>query len=445
MKITLIQPTIGRVGNKKLERPWTLEPLAMAVLAGVTPPDIEVKLYDDRVENVDYNDPTDLVGIGVETSTALRAYEIALHYREKGIPVVMGGVHPTLLPEEVSDYADVIVSGHAEKTWPRLITDFRAGKMQKVYKEGESTLEAIAVNRSIFKGKKYFPASLVEFGRGCPFRCDFCDIPVYFNGKYNARAVDRLVEDIEASNHELFVIVDDNLGSNPRALYEFCKAVKALKIKWVAQTSVTLAKNEELLGLVAESGCLGVLLGLESIESENLKRMNKKFNEYMPMDEAIRRFHSKGIRIHGSFIVGYDHDTKDSVYRLVEFALKQKLFIANFNPLTPIPCTPLYLRLQKEGRMLNERWWLDYNYRYGDFVFQPATMSPEEMARVCEDAKTAFYSVPNILKRACSSVNVNSVSSFLGYFGINSLTRKEIRVKARSNLGYEKNLKHLLV
>ncbi len=240
------------------------------------------------------------------------------------------------------------------------------------------------------------------------------------------------------------MIVDDNLGSNPKALYEFCKVVRALKIQWVAQTSVTLAKNEELLGLVAESGCLGVLLGLESIDADNLKRMNKKFNEYMPMDEAIRRFHSKGIRIHGSFIVGYDHDTKDSVARLVEFALKQKLFIANFNPLTPIPCTPLYLRLQKEGRMLNDRWWLDYEYRYGDFVFQPATMGPEEMAKICEDAKAVFYSIPNILKRACSITNVHGVSSFLGYFGINSLTRKEIRVKARSNLGFEKNLTHLL-
>ncbi len=444
VKVTLIQPTIGRVGDKKLERPWTLEPLSIAILAGVTPKNIELKFYDDRIENVDYNDSTDLVGISVETSTALRAYEIAKHYRDRGVPVVIGGVHPTLLPDEVSGYADVVVSGHAEKLWPQILNDFKFGKLQKHYKETDLIPQGTSADKDIFAGKKYFPASLVEFGRGCPFRCDFCDIPVYFNGKYAARPLDRLVSEIKSSERKLFVVVDDNLGSYPKTLYEFCKAIKPLKIKWVAQTSVNLAKNEELLDLVAKSGCLGVLLGLESIESENLRIMNKRFNESIPMVEAIRRFHNVGIRIHGSFIVGYDHDTAESVGRLVDFAIKQKFFIANFNPLTPIPRTPLYLRLQKEGRMINEKWWLDYNYRYGDFVFRPATMSPEEMSRLCEDAKRAFYSLGSICRRSMARHNISSLFSALGYFGINALTRKEVTVKSKANLGYEKNLTNLL-
>ncbi len=429
MKVTLIQPTIGRVGDRKLEKPWTLEPLSIAILAGITPKDIELRFYDDRVESIDYNDSTDLVGISVETSTALRSYEIAKHYQSKGIPVVMGGVHPTLLADEVGDYADVVVSGHAEKLWPQILDDFRSGRLQEHYKETELIPRATSPDKRIFVGKKYFPASLVEFGRGCPFRCDFCDIPVYFDGKYAARPLDRLVAEIKSSDRKLFVVVDDNLGSYPKTLYEFCKAVTPLKIKWVAQTSVTLAKNEELLGLVAKSGCLGVLLGLESIESENLRLMNKRFNESIPMVEAIRRFHNAGIRIHGSFIVGYDHDTAESVERLVEFAVRQKFFIANFNPLTPVPRTPLYTRLQKEGRMLNEKWWLDYNYRYGDFVFQPATMSPDEMSKLCTEAKRTFYGLQSICARSMARHNISSFASALGYFGINSMTRKEVRIK----------------
>ncbi len=444
MKVTLIQPTIGRVGDRKLVRPWTLEPLAMAVLAGVTPRDVELKFYDDRIENIDYEDPTDIVGISVETSTALRAYEVAKHYRDQGITVVMGGVHPTLLPDEVSQYSDVVVSGHAEKLWPQILNDFKNGNLQKHYKEeGSISFETLA-DKSIFIGKKYFPASLIEFGRGCPFHCDYCDIPIYFDGKYSSRPLDSLVTEIRSSGKKLFVVVDDNLGSSPKALLEFCKAITPLKIKWVAQTSVTLAKNEELLRLVAKSGCLGVLLGLESIESENLRIMNKRFNESIPMVEAIRRFHNVGIRIHGSFIVGYDYDTTESVKRLVEFAIKQKLFIANFNPLTPIPRTPLYVRLQKENRMLNGRWWLDYSYRYGDFVFRPANMSPEEMSKVCEEAKRHFYGARSILTRAVSLTNIHGIYSAFGYFGINMMTRKEVAVKTGAYLGYEKNMLDLL-
>ena len=444
MKVTLIQPTIGRIGDKKLIRPWTLEPLNMAILAGITPEEIELTFYDDRVEDINYEDPTDLVGISVETSTALRSYEIARHYKEKGIPVIMGGVHPTLLPDEVATYADVVVGGHAEKLWPQILVDFQAGTLQKHYKETNLIPQATSPNRRIFAGKKYFPARLVEFGRGCPFRCDFCDIPVYFNGKYATRPLDRLVSEIEASDRKLFVVVDDNLGSDPKTLLEFCKTITPLNIRWVAQTSVTLAKNEDLLKILAKSGCLGVLLGLESIESANLKSMNKQFNESIPIPEAIRRFHQAGIRVHGSFIIGYDHDTKESIERLVAFAIKQKLFIANFNPLTPIPQTPLFKRLLKEGRMINERWWLDYYYRYGDFVFQPASMEPDTMAKLCEEAKSAFYSLGGIFSRGFARHNVRTPSSLFGYIGINALTRKEVVMKGKANLGYEKNLVELL-
>ena len=445
MKVTLIQPTIGRVGDKKLRRPWTLEPLSLAVIAGVTPKDIEVVFYDDRIEDIDYNDQTDLVGISVETSTALRAYEIALHYKKLGIPVIMGGIHPTLLPEEVSMYADVVVSGCAEKLWPQILNDFKIGKLKKFYKEESLNLNNIVIDKSIFRNKKYFPVSLIEFGRGCPFQCDFCDIPIYFNGKYGSRPIENLITDIKKSGRDLFMIVDDNIGSYPKDLYDFCIAIKPLKIKWVTQTSITLANNEELLNLMALSGCLGVLIGFESIEATNLKSMNKGFNQQIPFEVAINRFNKRGMRIYGSFIVGYDHDTVESMNRLVEFAIKQKLFVANFYPLTPIPRTPLYLRLQKEGRLIKEKWWLDYGHRYGDIVFHPAKMTNIEIARACEDIKKVFYSAKNILKRGLGSESsLGNFKATLGYFGMNILTRRELLIKGQTFLGYEKTLLNII-
>ncbi len=446
MKVTFIQPTIGRIRDSKLERPWALEPLAIGVLAGITPTDVDLEFYDDRIESIDYDDSTDLVAISIETLTALRGYEIAGHYKKRGVPTILGGVHATLLPGEVAKYADVVVSGPAERLWPLILSDFRKGKLQKFYRDdNRATFPETRVNRSIFSGKKYFPIHLIEFGRGCPFRCDFCDIPVYFDGQYTTRSLDGLVAEIKAAEQKLLVVVDDNLGARPQALRDFCRAITPLGVKWVSQTSITIARNESLLDEIAESGCLGFLIGFESLNSANLMLMNKKFNTCISFKEAIHRFHERGMGIYGSFIVGYDHDTAASVEELVDFAIDQKLLIANFYPLTPIPGTPLYKRLREEGRMLNERWWLDYEYRYGDFVFRPARMDPKEMATVCEAAKATFYSYGNILRRAWKSELVdNNLTKMVRHLGINAMTRKEIRLKGETNLGYDRSLTHLL-
>lgn len=347
------------------------------------------------------------------------------------------------MPDEVSQYTEVVVSGHAEKLWPQILRDYQDGCMGSFYKESAPTLADTRVDRTIFEGKKYLPMNLIECGRGCPFHCDFCDIPIYFNGRYYVRPMNALIAEIEKSEKKVFVVVDDNLGSNPAALRAFCEAVKPLHIKWVSQTSITIAKNESLLDLMADSGCMGMLIGFESIDPVNLGQMNKQFNQRVSFETAIQQFHQRGIRIHGSFIVGYDHDTAGSVDQLVKFAVEQKLYIANFNPLTPIPRTPLYKRLQEQGRLTNERWWLDYNFRYGDFVFRPAMMSAIEMSEVCEEAKKKFYSLSSILKRSWSSANINSFTSALTYLGINLLTKKEVVTKGKAFLGIDGNLDSL--
>jgi len=248
----------------------------------------------------------------------------------------------------------------------------------------------------------------------------------------------RLVREIEESERRFFVVIDDNLASDPRTLREFCERITPMKINWVSQTSITLARNEDLLDAVAESGCRGFLVGFESTNPTNLLQMNKTFNNCISYTEALERFNERGIRIHGSFLIGYDDDTDRSIDELVDFAIASKLFIANFNPLTPVPKTRLYERLQREGRLTNETWWLDYEFRYGDFVFTPKHMSACEMALKCEEGKARFYGVGSIVSRGLvSSSNVRSLKGLGVYMLCNYLTRREVRSKSQAYLGLE--------
>ncbi len=441
MKVLLIQPAMGHLKGKKLKRPWTLEPLAIATLAGLTPPDVQLEFYDDRIEEIQYDPSVDLVGISVETSTALRSYEIAKKFRQLNIPVVMGGVHPTLMPDEVSNHADAIVMGQAEQVWETILEDAAKKKLKKKYQKQNPSLDKIKIDRAIFEGKKYLPVQLIEFGRGCPYRCEFCDIPVYYDGRYDIRPIDHIVSEIKQSNRQFFLIVDDNLGVNPKRLEEFCHAIKPLNISWVSQTSIHLAKNKRLLELVSQSGCKGFLIGFESISPENLSQMNKTFNLTFSFEEALKRFNDHNLRILASFIVGYDHDTPESIEQLVNFAIKNKVFLANFNPLIPVPNTQLYNRLKQENRLVNDKWWLDYNYTYSDYVYTPKQLTAQQMADECIRAKEKFYQVNSIVRRAMGSkTNMRNLKSFMMYLFFNFMSRKEIKLKIHSSLGLKKSM-----
>ncbi|MEM7397002.1 MAG: radical SAM protein, partial [Verrucomicrobiota bacterium] len=340
-----------------------MEPLAPAYLAGLVPDHVEVRFWDDRMERIPYDDPTDLVAISVETYTAKRAYQIASEFRRRGVPVVMGGFHATLVPDEVMEYAEAVVVGEAEQTFPRLIDDFKAGRMQRLYRaEGRPSLKTIEPERSIFKGKRYLKLGLVEAGRGCTFKCNFCAVTSYFNATQSHRPIEKIVEEIKSMKDEkkLFFFVDDNTVSHPRWAKELYTALKPLKIRWVSQASITLTHDEELLRLMKESGCQGVLIGFESLNPDNLAGMNKKFNMtrggYEP---ALARLNKYGIRLYATFMFGYGHDDLASFPATIEFCIRHRIFMAAFNHLTPFPGTPLYQRLEEEGRLFYDKWWLD--------------------------------------------------------------------------------------
>lgn len=401
MRLTLIYPSVGRKEHRPYVRAWQMQPLSMALLASLTPPDVEVRFYDDRLEAIPFDEPTDLAALSVETFTALRSYRIARAFRARGVPVVMGGYHVTLIPEEAQAEADAIVVGDAEVVWRQLLDDARHRRLRPVYHGlGRRTLSGLRPRRALFHGKDYQNITPVEFARGCNFQCDFCSITAFHGASQNHRPAREVAAEMEATGSCRFFIVDDNIVSQPARVRELCRELIPLKIGWVGQASIHIAQDGELLELMVKSGCRGVLIGMESLDPANLRDMGKGWNlaggSYA---DSLARFRKHGLAVYGTFVFGYDHDDADVVRRSVAFAREQKLFLAAFNHLVPFPGTPLYRRLRDEGRLLTPKWWLDPDGRVGDVTFRPRKVSPEELQALCLEARRQFYSWGSILER----------------------------------------------
>jgi radical SAM superfamily enzyme YgiQ (UPF0313 family) len=435
MKITFIRPHLNDKGAAD-----AMEPLVFAILAAQTPPDVEIAFFDDRLEPIPYADPTDLVALTVETYTAQRAYQIAARYRQHGVPVVMGGYHPTLLPEEVLQHAGTIVIGDAEGIWPQIVRDAQAGCLQRVYQRPiQRPLDGLQLDRSIFQGKRYVSATMVQYGRGCRFACDFCSIHAFYHHTLRQRSVHEVVAEIEAAGRKFVVFVDDNLFSIPRRTEALFRALIPLNIRWFCQVSIDLAHHNNLLDLMAQSGCIAALIGLESLDEHNLHQMNKgwqtRHGEYAAI---LKKFHRRGIMLYGTFVFGYDYDTPGTIERTLEFAIDSKLAIANFNPLTPTPSTKLYDRLQAENRLIFKRWWLDPNFRYGQALFHPRGMTADELTEGCFRARQTFNRYSSIFRRAVG--NCHSPYHLGIYLAANLVSRKEIYRKQGVYLGSPNSL-----
>lgn len=424
-KITFIYPAIGKKPGVKYIKTWKMEPLPIATLAALTPGDINVEFFDDRMELIDYNTNTDLVGITLETYTARRSYNIAKKFRDRGIPVVMGGYHATHLPNEVLNYADSVVVGNAEGIWPQVVQDAKEGKLKKIY-SGGTQYGAVLPDRSIFDGKKYLKLGLVETGRGCPFTCEFCQITTYYKGKYYPRPIKDVIADIVNSGKKYFFFVDDNFVANPKYAIELCKELAKLNISWSGQGTLTMAKNKELLKWLRKSGCCLLLTGFESLDEENLKQMNKQWSSKLgERDELVQRIHDAGISMYATFIFGFDHDSPDTFKQATEFALKHDFFYAAFNHLLPFPGTPLFERLEKDNRLLRPKWWLDNDYNYGDIAFQPTKMSPQELSDRCVQARKDFFKFSSLPKRAMSLLKRNASPTLFPIFMFSNLNLQE--------------------
>ena len=370
----------------------------MAVIAALTPPDVEVSLTDENVAPIDFQKKVDLVGITSLTSTSQRAYKIADTFRALGKKVVLGGIHPSILCEEASQHADAVVIGEAEGIWPDVIDDFKANHLQKIYRKNIRPSLAGVPNprRDLFAEGSYYFTNTLFTTRGCPYSCSFCTVTSFFGHTYRCRPIPEVIDEFKTLNRKkLFIFLDDNIVGSPNYAKELFRALIPLKIKWVGQCSVTIAKDDELLKLAAASGCVDLFIGFESLSPSNLQMVGKKINTVDEYETIIKKLHNAGIGVHGFFIFGLDGDDTGSFKRTVQFAQKVRLESAQFDILTPYPGTEIFESLDKEGRIFNKDW-----SQYGhDLMFEPKSLSREILQEGRTWAWREFYSLPSIWKR----------------------------------------------
>jgi radical SAM superfamily enzyme YgiQ (UPF0313 family) len=368
------------------------------MVAAVTPPEVEVSLTDENVTVIDFQKETDLVGISAMTITAQRAYDIADTFRAKGVKVILGGSHPSALPEEASQHADAVVIGEAEGIWPNVIEDFKANKLQRIYSQRErpSLLNLPIPRRDLFADGAYYFRNTISATRGCPFACSYCSVTSFFGHTYRRRPVEKILKEIETMKHRKFIgFVDDNIVGNPKFAKELFRAMVPYKIKWAAQASITIARDDELLKLAAESGCITLLIGFETLSQASLATLGKKVNVVDEYETAIRKIHSYGIAIHGFFILGLDGDDENVFERTLRFTQKMRLESAQFAYPVPYPGTALSESLDKAGRIVTKDW---SQYK-SNVVFEPKLMSREVLQKGRDWVWREFYSLPSIWRR----------------------------------------------
>ncbi|MBO7253783.1 MAG: B12-binding domain-containing radical SAM protein [Clostridia bacterium] len=442
MKITLIKPNIGRREHSLYVDNASMEPLQLGILAAFTPSDIDVVMYDDRLENIPYDEYTDLVAITVETFTARRAYEISEEYRKRGRKVIMGGMHVSLIPKEVKEHCDSIMIGDAEDKWEEMIEDVRKGMLKDEYHCAPVPVpqKGVITRRDIFKNKKYMPITLMQFSRGCRYNCKYCASSVYFKQKHFCRDIDEVVQEIQSQNRKLIFFVDDNIVGDKQKAKELFKRLIPLKIKWVSQGSIDMLEDDELMKLMVKSGCLGHVIGFESIRPDSINTMGKGVNKKFVQDqykEAIKKLRKYGLQTWAAFTVGHDTDTVESIKATYEFALKNKFCFSAYNILMPYPGTALYNQLEAEGRLLYDgKWWLHPEYRFNYAAFVPKNMTAPELTETAYYCRKNFNSIKSVLYRLFEpKTNLRNPIRFFTYIIYNPVFRREVFEKQGMTFG----------
>ena len=429
MKVTFILPAIGRKKGDKYLKSWLMEPLTIAVMNTLLPEDVEREFYDDRIESIDYDTYTDIVMITVETYTAKRAYHIAGEFRKRGRKVVMGGYHVTLMPDEAEEYCDAIMINNCGDQMRELIDDVRSGTLKRRY-TGKPCIDYKLADRSIYadKQRKYLPVSLVETGRGCYHNCGFCSIAKYYGSKYIHRATEDIIAEMKSCRHKLFFLVDDSIFSDKSFARELFTEIKKLKVTWTTQITLDIARDDETLKLMRESGCSMVLIGFESIDQGNLKQMNKEWTQRLgERDELIEKIHAAGISIYASFVFGFDDDTEESFINTLRVSRKHEFFVIAFNHLLTFPNTETYNRFKKKNRLICDKWWLQEGYTFGTISFVPKLVTADELSGLCRKYKKEFFRFGSIFKRGmvCFKRTKNPLINF-AYWFINILFHFEV-------------------
>ena len=399
--------------------------LALTTLAALTGEEWKISIIDENVDAIDFSDLPDLVAISIMTPLAKRGYEIADAFRGKGVSVVLGGIHPTMMKDEAKTHADSVVMGEAEKTWPLVLSDFKRGNLQPFYESANfCSLDKLAVpKRNLLNRKGYFFTNTVQTTRGCPFDCVFCSVTSFYGRTYRVRPVENVISEIGQMEKGFLFFVDDNIVGKPSYAKELFGALIPLKIKWFSQASLSVVKDRELLNLAQRSGCKGLFIGFESLSQENLRAMGKSTNRVSEYKDAIRMLHDHGIGIQGSFIFGMDHDDSSVFSDVIRFIEKTHLEAVLFSVLTPFPGTRIYETLQRENRIIDTDW---EKYDMNHVVFRPKKMTPEELQEGFNWAYRRLYGHRSILTRLFP-FNRNSLFYGIQNYGFRQAWKKTLR------------------
>jgi radical SAM superfamily enzyme YgiQ (UPF0313 family) len=377
--------------------------LSLPTIAALTPSNWNVEILDARAIPVDFNKKVDLVGITAFTAEIPSTYEIADGFREKGVNVVMGGVHVSSLPEEALAHANNVVVGEAEAVWTELLRDFEKGELKPMY-HADSLIEMNCMSipcRDVLDRKMYVSCfNTIQATRGCPFNCEYCAVSAFFGRKYRTIPVAEVIDEIRRFDTRDFLFVDDNITGQASYAKELFKALVPLNRTWGGQITINIAKDEELLSLYAKIGGKYSFIGFETLSEKNLTKMNKSWNSPDAYKEAIKKIHEAGINILGSFIVGLDEDDTTVFEKTFDFIMENNIDAAQFHILTPFPGTRLYQTMETDGRIIDRDW---SKYHTGEVIFRPQNMTIDELQKGYWWIFRKTYALRNIIKRSIRS------------------------------------------
>jgi radical SAM superfamily enzyme YgiQ (UPF0313 family) len=430
IKLDLINPTSPLRRVEPGQRPrgpriFRFSMLSSLYVAACLPPHVEPRIVDEDVEPIDFDTDADLIGISFMTYNAPRAYAIADRFRrEKGKPVIFGGYHPTLLPEEALQHADSVCIGDAEPNVPRMMEDFVAGRLQAFYCSELVPLAGLPwPRRDLTRRQHYAPVDVIQATRGCNRRCTFCSVAAFHRNRLRCRPVAEVVEELKTLGRYI-LFMDDSLTGDRQYARELFTAMIPLDKRWFSQCGIGIAQDEELLRLASRSGCRALFVGLESLSQENLRSWKKRGNIGRDYLAAVQRLHAAGIAVYTGFVFGADGDTPDVFPRTLDFLLEANVDCLQATRLTPFPGTPLFAEMDQQGRILDRDW---RHYDFGHVVYEPRHMSRETLDQGVAWVQSQFYGRRSIARRAWHS---------LGYLEPTMVLRAFLPL----NLGYRRKM-----
>lgn len=432
MKLTLVAPatdTARRTGNRPKGTPYFhYYKLGIATLAGATPPEIDLEVIDETIDLWDpRNHATDAVAVSTMTALAPRAYALAEEFRDRGIPVILGGMHPTFLPDEARRYADAVVLGQGERVWPRVCSDLVAGRLQPVYNgcEAPPYISVPPARRDIFSNPFYPPLDIVQFSRGCIHRCTFCSVNAFFSRQYHRRPIEEVRAELAGCRRKHLMVADDNLYADREYCLEALEALAPLDKNIGIQATLDMALDREVMDAARAAKVRAVFVGIESFIPSSLAGARKTHNRIGDYAAALKEFHKRGIFVEGGLMFGFDHDGPDVFEHTMDQLETLRLDVAQIAIVTPMPGTELFRTLEDEGRITDRDWG---HYDCNHAVFEPAGMTGLELTNGVEWFRKVYYSKQRIAQR--------SLAGLRWFDGITWATQLAL------NLGFRRN--HLL-